>query len=82
MPEKRWLLVAATMAAGELVASCVSNFAEAWPVVAVAAALVALFGYGTEVRGWRFAFLFLAGSALFLHASVERELHFQLNLLL
>ncbi|MBQ3287953.1 MAG: ComEC/Rec2 family competence protein [Kiritimatiellae bacterium] len=79
MSEKRWLLVAAAMAAGELVASCVSNFAEAWPVVAVVAALVALFGYGAEVRGWRFVFLFLVGAALFLHASVEQERRFQLN---
>ncbi|MBR3221099.1 MAG: ComEC/Rec2 family competence protein [Kiritimatiellae bacterium] len=79
MPEKRWLLVAATVAAGELAASCASNFAEAWPAVAVAATLVALFGYGAAVRGWHFAFLFLAGAALFLHASVERERCFQLN---
>ncbi|MBR2837197.1 MAG: ComEC/Rec2 family competence protein [Kiritimatiellae bacterium] len=73
MSENKWMLAAAAAAAGELAASCVSCYAEAWPVAAFAAVLSALFGYGAALRGWRFACLFLAGAALFLHASVERE---------
>ena len=73
MREHRWLLAAAAVAFGEFAASRASNFAAAWPVAAVAAALVALFGFGVGVRGWRHACLFLVGAAFFLHASVERE---------
>ena len=47
--------------------------ADAWPAVATVAALVAAFGYGAAVRGWRYACLFLMGAALFLQASVESE---------
>ena len=78
MSEGRWLLASVSVAAGELAASCVSSCAEAWPVAAFAAALCALFGYGAEVRGWRFVCLFLAGASLFLHASVERERRLQM----
>ena len=73
MQERRWLLAAVVVASGELAASCAANFAAAWPVVAVAAALVAFFGFGSGVRGWHHACLFLVGAALFFHASVPRE---------
>lgn len=49
------------------------TWAGAWPVVALLALLVALFGYGLCVRGWPFAAVFLVGVTLFLSASVEQE---------
>ena len=79
MQERRWLLAAVVVASGELAASCAANFAAAWPVVAVAAALVAFFGFGSGVRGWLYVCLFLAGAALFFHASVPRERALQMS---
>ena len=79
MREHRWLLAAAAVAFGEFAASRASNFAAAWPVAAVAAALVALFGFGAGMRGWRHVCLFLVGAALFFHASVERERALQMS---
>ena len=70
---RRWLLACAAVAAGEFAASRVPQAADAWPAVAIVAALVAVFGYGACVRCWRYAFLFFVGAALFLHASVEYE---------
>ena len=68
-----WLVACAALAAGEYAASFAPEMAETWPVVAAAAALVALVGYGLALRGWHLLFLFAAGAALFLFASVERE---------
>lgn len=79
MHERRWLLVAVAVASGELAASCAPNFAAAWPVAAAATALAALFGFGLGIRGWHLVSLFLAGAALFLHASVPRERTLQMN---
>ena len=79
MQERRWLLAAVVVASGELAASRAANFAEAWPVVAVAAALVALFGFGAGARGWHHVCLFLAGAALFFHAAVPRERALQMS---
>ena len=67
------LYICGALAAGEFAASAIPETAEAWPFAVIVAALVALFGYGADIRGWKFAFLFLAGIALFLHASIEGE---------
>ena len=40
-----------------------------WPVPALCAALVALFGFGLGVKGWGYAFALLFGVAIFLFAS-------------
>ena len=69
----RILFICGALAAGEYAASFVPTLAEAWPLVAVLAALVGLFGHGLAIRGWPVAAVFLLGAALFLLASVERE---------
>ena len=69
----RLLFICGALAAGEYAASFVPTFAEVWPLVACLALLAGLFGYGASVRGWAPAVLFLAGVALFLHASVAPE---------
>ena len=73
MNDIRWLYAAAALAAGEGLASFVPSCAEAWPVVALALALTALFGWGLRVAGLRYAVLFLFGLVWFLMASLGRE---------
>lgn len=74
-----WLIACAALAAGEYAASFAPEMAEAWPVVAAVAALVALAGYGFAWRGWHLLFLFVFGAALFLFASVESERGYRLK---
>lgn len=69
----RILSICLALAAGEFMASYVPTAAEAWPVAAIAVALVALFGYGFAVRGWGYVAVFLLGVTLFLSASVASE---------
>ena len=73
MNDIRWLYAAAALAAGEGVASFLPGCAEAWPVVAIALALTALFGWGLGIAGLRYAVLFLLGVVWFLMASVGSE---------
>ena len=73
------MIACAALAAGEYAASFAPWMAEAWPVVAAVAALVALAGYGFAWRGWHLLFLFVFGAALFLFASVEQEHDFRLK---
>ena len=73
----RVLSICLALAAGEFAASFALTAAEAWPVAAVAALLVALFGHGLAVRGWQLPAVFLVGAALFLAASVEGERQFR-----
>lgn len=61
------------LAAGEFAASYVPGFADAWPVLAIAVIVSALFGYGLAVRGWWFVSVFLLGCMLFLLASSAEE---------
>ena len=63
-----WAICGA-LAAGEYAASFAPEFAPMWPVPALGAALVALFGFGLGVKGWRYAFAVLFGIAIFLFAS-------------
>ena len=63
-----WAICGA-LAAGEFVASFASEFAPMWPIPAIGAALVALFGFGLGVKGWGYAFALLFGIAIFLFAS-------------
>ena len=63
-----WAICGA-LAAGEYVASFAPEFAPMWPVPALCAALVALFGYGLGVKGWGCAFALLFGVSIFLFAS-------------
>lgn len=63
-----WALCGA-LAAGEYAASFASGFAPVWPVPAICAAFVALFGFGLGVKGWGYAFAVLFGIAIFLFAS-------------
>lgn len=67
------LAVCAALAAGEACGFRLAPYGAFWPVAAASAALVALFGYGLPVRGWRFVFAFLAGLALALAAGVSRD---------
>ena len=64
----RLLIICGWLAAGEYLASLVPEFASAWPLVLVAATLVALFGYGLEMRRWGPVFVLLIGAALYLSA--------------
>ena len=77
MKDAGWLVACAALAAGEYVASFFPGMAEAWPVAAVAAVLVALVGYGFVWRGWHLVFLFVVGVAIFLFASVESEMEYR-----
>ena len=63
-----WAICGA-LAAGEYAASFAPEFAPMWPVPAIGAALVALFGFGLGVKGWGPAFAVLFGIAIFLFAS-------------
>ena len=74
-----WLVACAALAAGEYAASLSPRAAEAWPAVAIIAALVALAGYGFAWRGWHLAFLFVFGAAIFFFASVETERGYRLK---
>ena len=75
----KWLAACGALAAGEFAASRVPGCAEAWPVAAIAATLVALFGYGLSCRFWHLAFLCLLGAALFLFSVRERELDLRMR---
>lgn len=72
-----WLLICAALALGEFVASLCPAFSTVWPVAAVAALIVAAFGFGLNIRGWHFVFIFFVGIALFLCASVESERYYR-----
>ena len=74
-----WLFACAALAAGEYAASFAPGMAEVWPVVAALAGFLALVGYGFAWRGWHLLFLFVAGAALFLFASVESEREYRLK---
>ncbi len=74
---RRMLTFCGALAAGEFIVSPASTWAEAWPIAAIAAVLVALLGYGLAARGWPLGFAFLLGVALFLHASVGSEREFR-----
>ena len=63
-----WALCGA-LAAGEYAASFAPELAPMWPVPAIGATLVALFGFGLGVKGWGHAFTLLFGIAIFLFAS-------------
>ena len=69
----RLLLFCGALGAGEFAASFAPTFAEAWPVPAFVAVLVALFGYGLQIRLWPFLCVAALGVALFLFASTGRE---------
>ena len=63
-----WAICGA-LAAGEYAASYAPELAPMWPVPAIGAALVALFGFGLGVKRWGYAFALLFGTAIFLFAS-------------
>lgn len=67
------LKICGMLAAGEYLASMVSNAADAWPMTAALAVLTALFGYGLAVRGWRLVFAFFLGATLYFVTSLEDE---------
>jgi len=69
----RMLTFCGALAAGEFLASFFPHAAEAWPSVAILVVLVALFGYGLDLFGWRHLCLVLLGMALFLCASLADE---------
>ena len=69
----RTLYICLALAFGEFVATGIPNWDEAWPVAAILAVLVALFGYGYAVRGWHLFAVFFVGVALFLSAAGENE---------
>jgi len=71
--EIRWLVFSAAVAVGEGCAALLPAGAEVWPALVLAAAWVALMGYGFAVRHWPCVFLFLTGAALFYFATVETE---------
>lgn len=70
---KRLLLACAAVAGGEFAAARVPMFAEAWPILAALALLVALGGHAGGFRLWPWLALALVGATLFLSASCEQE---------
>ena len=73
----RLLSLCGMLAAGEYLASFVPGLTAAWPFVLVCAALVALFGYGLDVKGWRHTLILLFGVALYLAASGKDEARYR-----
>lgn len=71
--QNRLLLACAVLAAGEFAASRMPTLSEAWPVVALVALLIAVFGYAGAVRGWCAVTLALVGAALFFVAALDGE---------
>ena len=73
MSSMNLLSICGALAAGEFLAALASTWADAWPVAALLAAPVALFGYGLRARAWPVPFFFFLGIALFLLAAAEDE---------
>lgn len=69
----RLLFICGALAAGEYLASFCPQLAGVWPVAAIAATLVLLFGYGWESKVMCYAATVLFGIALFLFASQDQE---------
>ena len=74
--EKPWIAACGAFAAGEALASLLPSGAEAWPLPLAVAVVVALFGYGFRIRGWRLAAVLMLGVCAFWlsSVSVERQL--------
>lgn len=75
----KMLFVCGALAAGEFIASRVSWYADTWLALIVVAVLVALLGYGLQVRGWHLLAVFVLGVALFFRASIESEHEYRLQ---
>jgi len=73
----RMLSLCGALAAGEFLASFFPHAAETWPTLLILLLLVALFGYGLDLFGWRHLCLFLLGILLFLFASLAEERRFR-----
>ena len=73
----RILSLCLALAAGEYLASFFPVAYACWPLSAVLAVLVLLFGYGLSLRGWPLLFSFLVGLSLFLHASTANEVKYR-----
>lgn len=73
MIERKWLFVCAAFASGEAVASLVPNFAEAWPVCAIATFLLALWSLVFKLPFLRFLCIFVIGMGVYLFSEVEKE---------
>lgn len=71
--ERKWLLYVFALALGEGVAALCSRGAPAWPLAAMLALFIALFGYGYRLRGWTFFALTALAVSLSFHASLARE---------
>ena len=61
--------VCGALAAGEYAASFAPELAPMWPVPALCATFVMLFGFGLGVKGWGYVFALLFGTSIFLFAS-------------
>lgn len=64
----------AALAAGEGLAAQVPRYAGMWPLSALLAAMIGLFGYGFALKWWKIFFAFFAGVTLFLSSSVDAEM--------
>lgn len=69
----RILFICGALAAGEYAASFVPTISEVWPLAAMLAVVVSLFGYGLHVCGWPLVAVFLLGVSAFLWSSVGSE---------
>ena len=67
------MFICGALAAGEYLASFGPQLAGVWPVAAIAATLILLFGYGWESKLMCYAATVLFGIALFLFASQDQE---------
>lgn len=74
MTRYQWLGLCAALAGGEFFCACVPELAWLWPLWAMLAVLVFLFGWGFAVCGWRVVFMVVLGAAFYCRASlVEQE---------
>ena len=77
MTERKWLSVCAAFALGEAVASLGPNFAEAWPVCAFAAVLLAVWGTAVGSSCCRFLCVVALGIGVYLFSELEQEREFR-----
>ena len=71
--ERGWLSICAAFALGEALASLGPNFAEAWPVCALVALLLAAWTLALRLPFLRFLCILAIGMGVYLFWVVEKE---------
>lgn len=71
--ETKWLAACAALAVGEYLGFRCQGLCAAWPVMAFAAVICALFGFGLAIRGWQSVAIGFAGLTLALAVVANRR---------